>query len=223
MSRHTSTDRPAEGTPGAPPSAVTDPAAGHAVVDHRTLPRRRGDVLVDAILDAALTELEETGYAGLTMDRVAARARTSKTSLYRRWPNRAELALAALRHRSRAVAPGEVAGGLRAGLLGVLRRLAGTFDGPVGDIVRGLVSDPDLLGALHNQLPANPFHAVLAVMDAAVNRGEIPAAAVTRRVAEAGPTLLAHHFLRHSAPIPDEVITGIVDEIILPALHRQLP
>ena len=52
--------------------------------------------------------------------------------------------------------------------------------------------------------------------------GEIPAGAVTPRVADAGPALPAHYFLRHGAPIPDEVITSIVDEIVLPVLHREL-
>jgi AcrR family transcriptional regulator len=59
--------------------------------------RRRGAELERAILRAALDELAEAGYAGLTMDRVARRAGTNKNAIYRRWPNRAALGLAAYR------------------------------------------------------------------------------------------------------------------------------
>lgn len=39
--------------------------------------RRRGAALEQAILRAAMQELTETGYAGLTMERVARRARSA--------------------------------------------------------------------------------------------------------------------------------------------------
>src|SRR5689334_3049054 len=59
--------------------------------------RRRGAMLEEAILRAAADELVESGYTGLTMDRVAKRARTNKNAIYRRWPNRAALGIAAYR------------------------------------------------------------------------------------------------------------------------------
>ncbi|WP_371871433.1 TetR/AcrR family transcriptional regulator [Phytohabitans rumicis] len=60
--------------------------------------RRRGQELEDALLDAAWDELAAVGYARFTMEGVAARAGTSRPVIYRRWPNRAELAIAAIRH-----------------------------------------------------------------------------------------------------------------------------
>ena len=68
------------------------------MTDHRTRPRRRGDVLNSAIFEATLDELAEVGYAKLTMEGVAARAGASKASVYRRWPSRMELALDAVHH-----------------------------------------------------------------------------------------------------------------------------
>ena len=65
-------------------------------IDHRKLPRRRGDALYEAILNATLAELAEVGYARLTMERVAEQAKASKASLYRRWPSRMELAVEAV-------------------------------------------------------------------------------------------------------------------------------
>jgi len=60
-----------------------------------TTTRRRGSALDDALLDAAWAELQEAGYAGLTMEGVAQRAGTSRPVLARRWPNRPQLVIAA--------------------------------------------------------------------------------------------------------------------------------
>lgn len=48
-----------------------------------------------AIMAAALELLRERGYAGLTLDDVADRAGVGKSSLYRRFRDRADLATAA--------------------------------------------------------------------------------------------------------------------------------
>jgi AcrR family transcriptional regulator len=67
-------------------------------LDDQTGPtRRRGAALEATLLDSAWTELVSVGYMNLTMEGVAARARTSRQVLYRRWPNRAQLILAAMR------------------------------------------------------------------------------------------------------------------------------
>src|SRR5262245_49537219 len=59
--------------------------------------RRRGKVLETAIFEIVLRELAETGYVNFSIERVAARAGTSKPVIYRRWPTRARLVYAALR------------------------------------------------------------------------------------------------------------------------------
>src|SRR5580698_3877782 len=64
--------------------------------------RRRGEQLEAALLDAAWNELVEAGFASLTMESVATRARTGIAVLYRRWANKDELVLAALEHYRRA-------------------------------------------------------------------------------------------------------------------------
>ena len=64
-------------------------------------PRGRGGRYLDSSRDvvlreAALVLLAEVGYDRLTMDAVAARARAGKTTIYRRWPGKAELVVDAL-------------------------------------------------------------------------------------------------------------------------------
>jgi AcrR family transcriptional regulator len=52
-----------------------------------------------AVLSAALTVLDEAGYGRLTLEEVARRAGTTKPAIYRRWPSRQQLVLAALAQR----------------------------------------------------------------------------------------------------------------------------
>ena len=72
----------------------------HAAGDVQKTHRHGGrylDSSRDMILrDAALVLLAEVGYDRLTMDAVAARARAGKTTIYRRWPGKAELVVDSL-------------------------------------------------------------------------------------------------------------------------------
>jgi AcrR family transcriptional regulator len=57
-------------------------------------PRKKG--LDDAILAAALKELARVGYSRMSMDAIARLARTTKPTVYARFPSKAALAAAAL-------------------------------------------------------------------------------------------------------------------------------
>lgn len=195
-------------------------ASGNA--DHRTKPRRRGEALLAAIFDATLAELAEVGYARLAMERIAARAHTSKASLYKRWPNRVELVLAALRHHRGTPVPTPDTGNLREDVLTLLRHGATLLDGIMGEVVRGLMAE-SLTGPIPiATVRTNMFEArnqrMREVFIRAADRGEIPASAIQPQLVGVAPALVDHHFLFHGAPIPDEVLTGIVDGILLPLL-----
>ena len=53
--------------------------------------RPRDPRIDDAVLRATVALLGETGYAELSVDTIARRARTSKPAIYRRWPSKAHL------------------------------------------------------------------------------------------------------------------------------------
>ncbi|HTY33221.1 TetR/AcrR family transcriptional regulator, partial [Mycobacterium sp.] len=69
------------------------------------------------LLAVTLRLLEEHGYDGLTVDAVASEARASKATVYRRWPSKAELVLAAFIEGIRVVAVPPETGTLRGDLL----------------------------------------------------------------------------------------------------------
>jgi AcrR family transcriptional regulator len=65
-------------------------------VDGRKPGRPRSEQTRDAILDAALAELEQRGYAALTIEGIAARAGAGKQTIYRWWPSKADVVLDAM-------------------------------------------------------------------------------------------------------------------------------
>jgi AcrR family transcriptional regulator len=202
---------------------ASDPATG---TGHRGRPRRRGEELYAAIFEATLAELAEVGYSRLAMERIAARAGASKASLYKRWPGRAELVLAALRHQSHNLDPVPTpdTGNLRDDVLTVLRHAAVLLDGVFGEAVRGLMAetltDPNRTAALRPSMFDARNRLIRQILDQAAARGEIRAAAITPRLIEVAPALVDHYFLMRGTPIPDDVLTGIVDEVLLPLLTR---
>jgi AcrR family transcriptional regulator len=63
---------------------------------HLVRGRPRDEEADVAILDAALALLAEQGYGGLRMEGVAAKAGVAKATVYRRWPDKLSLAIAAI-------------------------------------------------------------------------------------------------------------------------------
>jgi AcrR family transcriptional regulator len=193
-----------------------------SVIDHRRLPRRRGRALEQAILTAALAELADGGYANLTMERVAERARASKASVYSRWPTRVELVMDVFCELIPDPATPPDTGSLRGDLLTLFRQTAGLLAGPAGEALRGLLADvlpdPVRTAEMRRRSQHAGRSAVEVIARRAVARGEISEGAVTIRRLEAGPAMLRHQFLFEGGQIPDDVITGIIDDVVLPLL-----
>jgi AcrR family transcriptional regulator len=186
--------------------------------------RRRGAELEQAILRAALDELAETGYSGLAMDRVARRAGTNKNAIYRRWPNRAALGLAA--YRQLAVSDQQLpdTGELRGDVLELLRRANRQLSSPAGDILRSLLGsagdDPQLLAQLREQTADAGSGTWLTVLGRAVARGEAVPEALHPRVATVALVLLRNEYITRGTPVvPNQVLVEIVDEVYLPLIR----
>ncbi|GAA1595243.1 TetR/AcrR family transcriptional regulator [Actinoplanes couchii] len=181
--------------------------------------------LEQAILLAAADELRESGYPGLTMDRVAARAGTNKNAIYRRWPHRAALGIAAYRHLSENVMPDPDTGTLRGDALEMLRLANETWSSPYGTILRSLLAaatdDPELLTLMREGSGTDAMdRAWLTMLRRAAARGEAPDAAVHPRVATTPMMLLRAEYAMRGAPTaPDEVLIEIVDEVFLPLVR----
>jgi AcrR family transcriptional regulator len=181
--------------------------------------------LEQAILRAAAEELTASGYAGMTMDKVAQRAGTNKNAIYRRWPQRAALGIAAYKYLADGRTPTPDTGSLRDDALDLLRQANATWSSPRGAILRDLLSaaaaEPALLELLRAQAGGGAMNAAwFALLSRAVARGEAPPEAVQPRVAALPMMLLRGEYALRGAPaVPDEILVEIVDEVFLPLVR----
>ncbi|MGW4696741.1 TetR/AcrR family transcriptional regulator [Kitasatospora cineracea] len=211
------------GTPGAAGSGAAGPGATGPGAARAT--RRRGAALEQAILEAAIEELAEVGYQNLTMDGVAARAGTSKNVIYRRWPGRAALCVAAYL-KMLPTAPEDVpdTGDLRSDALLLLRRVGDRMSSRVGSILRALLADfeddPERVQEIRQQIGRAGAGPWLTVLARAAARGEVGPAALTPRVATVAVDLLRSEYaLNGLAAVPERTLVEIVDQVYLPLVR----
>jgi len=186
--------------------------------------RRRGARLEAAILDAAWDELNEVGYASLTMERVAARAGTSRAVLYRRWPSRPDLVVAALRRHTDFESPAAFdTGTLRGDVLALLRHMSsrvGEIAGALSFLIGASFGEAGLSpAALRERAVAGEPGTMEVILDRAAARGEIDPARVTPRTASLPVDLVRHDLIMTLAPVPDATLVEIVDRIFLPLVR----
>ena len=192
--------------------------------DPRTHSRRRGASLEGAILQAVMEELAAVGYAHLTMEGVAARARTSKAVVYRRWPRRPELVIAAMRQQGPLLS-GDIpdTGALRGDVLALLRRAAQGLSELGQETIYGLLADyfrdAELFSYLQSQMQQIGAGHMMTILQRAAARGEVCLDRVTRRIAALPVDLLRHELFVTRAPVPETVLIEIVDDIFLPLVR----
>ncbi|MFD2421164.1 TetR/AcrR family transcriptional regulator [Amycolatopsis pigmentata] len=188
--------------------------------------RRRGEELERAILDAAWEELTEVGYSAFTIEAVAARAATSKPVIYRRWPNRAKLMLAAWQQHVPRPQKLPDTGNLRSDLIALFTLVATRMQGMISEVIAGVMGEafrhPEVAGALREQLrEASPLSgAIQQLVARAVERGEFPPVDVPARATRMPLDLIRNELtLCDNTVLAPETIGEIVDEIFLPLLY----
>jgi AcrR family transcriptional regulator len=185
--------------------------------------RRRGRALEEALLEAAWAELTERGYDDFTIDAAAARAGTSRAVLYRRWPGKQDLVLAALEHEVRkdvVVTPDT--GSLRGDVIELLRQANKRRVGLATQLFTQLGGFYRQTGTSLAELSAFVQGGRVVILEQAiqraVDRGEIDPSRVTDRIARLPVDLFRHEILMTLQPLADEAIEEIVDTIFLPLL-----
>jgi AcrR family transcriptional regulator len=141
--------------------------------------RPRDEEADAAILDAALALLAEQGYGGLRMESVAAKAGVAKATVYRRWPDKLSLAIAAISRIPELppVDTGSLLGdlrALRAALVALFKttRLAGVMPALAAERMRQTSA-----AAKIDVLIQTRYQPWVAAIERAIARGELPSAA----------------------------------------------
>ena len=159
--------------------ATEDVAAGETQGSGPRGPGRPRDARNDqVILEATLGILLEEGYGGLTIEGVAAGAGVARPTIYRRWPSKPALVVAALVQSSRLAVPAPDTGSLRRDLMAVQHHQVELMSLPetrriTAGLVADLAADPELAETYVNEYLAPRRAAVWQVLQRGVDRGEL--------------------------------------------------
>jgi AcrR family transcriptional regulator len=188
------------------------------------VPRERDQEREEAILRAALELLAEIGYDQLTMDAVAARARCSKATIYRRWPGKAELVTTAVRRQAAVAHAAPDTGGLRSDLLEAVAAMRTSLVNQDAARIIGLMAamrrDPALAEVVRDQVLASKREVFGAVVARAVTRGDLPATADHELLAEISSALLLSRLLVTGEPLDPAFEQHLVDAVLMPVLQH---
>jgi AcrR family transcriptional regulator len=175
------------------------------------------------LLEVTLRLLQQHGYDGLTVDAVAATAKASKATVYRRWPSKAELVLAAFIEGIRQVAVPPDTGTLRGDLLRVgqlvceqARQHASTIRAVLVEVSR----NPALNDVLQHQFVDQRKALIQHILQQAVERGEIDEAAISTELWDLLPGYLIFRSIMASRPPTQRTVQALVDDVIVPSLTR---
>jgi len=191
--------------------------------------RKRGAALEDAIRQAAYEELTAVGYTAFSVEGVAARARTGKASIYRRWPTKQDLVMDSLL----AVLPTPSDCGIALqlddsvttveALHTVARAIANVITSPAGDAMRAIkceaVSDPELAKLIDERFQAPRRAAMLELLNRGVQRGEVRPGAATALVADVLPAVLMHRVIMLRESLAPRDVIAVVEEIFIPLVE----
>ena len=201
-----------------PPSTTEEPA--------RTRPRVEGERERE-ILEATLEALVEHGYDKLSFDAVAAAARASKATLYRRWPTKVDLVVDAIQLMSGVEADRHPdTGSLRGDLIAQACAQGGLSDDrPIKVFASLMISmqrEPELHDAIISRLIGPKMAAATRPFRAAQQRGELGDDADLDTLARLLPAISIHEsMLTGSHPSQDRLVT-LVDSVVLPACAATL-
>jgi len=175
------------------------------------------------LLAVTLRLLQQHGYERLTVDAVATSARASKATVYRRWPSKAELVLAAFIEGVRQVAVAPDTGTLRGDLLHLgkvvceqARQQASTIRAVLVEVSR----NPALNDAMQHQFLDQREALMRHILRQAVDRGEIHEAAIDDDLWDLLPGYLIFRSIIPNRPPTQRTVRALVDNVIMPGLTR---
>lgn len=130
-----------------------------------------------AILDAALRMLDDVGYQAMSMEAVAAEAGVGKTTVYRRYANKAELASAAIKTQLNVETPPDT-GHIRTDLIALIDEAVQFFEEKPGframcSLLTEQAREPGLIDTFHERVTSHRRQIVLRVFEQAIERGQV--------------------------------------------------
>lgn len=182
--------------------------------------RPRDPAIDDAILRATQDLLIERGVAGTTMDAVARAAGSGKAAVYRRWPSKTDLTIAAVKALYDPP-PIPETGSLRGDLLACAVHYARDDRRALlvlRSILSELANDAELAKAAYEAIGSPPARVLDAVLERWTARGEIPMSAPVDLAGSILPSLAFTSTMLGRQTLDAESAERIVDQVLLPVL-----
>lgn len=186
-------------------------------------PGRPLDASIDEqLLRATQDLLIEEGFERLTMDAVAKRCGASKATIYRRWPSKTALVVAAAAALFQRPEPPD-SGDLREDLL-ICGRAYVQTGGRTAEVLASVISasrhDADLREASRQAL-GSPYGELFdQVLTRARDRGLIDADLDLETLAQVFPAIAYQKVAARGLLVGEEDVVRVVDGVLLPALRR---
>jgi AcrR family transcriptional regulator len=180
-------------------------------------PGGRAAEVVAAVHTATVALLEEQGYERMEIPAIAERAGVNKTSIYRRWPGKAELVLDVALVRIRAEVPLPDTGTLQGDLTALMRAIAAANATPfAGGLLRALISREGEAGVaeLRERFWNERYSISGEVLRRAIARGDLPAATDHRLMLEMAVAPLFLRALVIGTAITEAEIEAIAGRVI---------
>lgn len=177
-----------------------------------------------AILDATLELLSEVGYDRMSVDQIAKRARASKATIYRAWPNKPELVMDAITHRFGGELPTPDTGSLRGDLYELMTIACAVANSDDGAVISGLMTaatqHTELSQTMHRCLYETKHPMYETILRRASERGEIPDTTCSGLLHEVMHSLVLARRLGQDGPMDEAFVTRVVDRVLLPVLRQ---
>ncbi len=194
---------------------------------HRRPGRPREEATEQAITTAARDVLAAKGVARMSMEQVAARAGVAKSTLYRRWPSKVELAVHAVAAQFDEIEIGDhgsLAADMRAGIeeAAALLRDPST-GGAYAALLAESARDPDGVGATVRESLSRRLHSLVATsVQRAIDRGEVtPEMVDVDLLADVVVGSVMHRALATGVP-DEEFVEGLIGMLADVAYARRI-
>jgi AcrR family transcriptional regulator len=207
---------------------VTDTEIGlHGLELPAARPAKRSEDRREAICAAVFQLLGEVGYDRMTMDAIATRARASKATLYRTWPDKPGLVAEALTWRFGATPEAPDTGSLRGDLMALVSLACQISNSPDGEVMTGVMTaaarNPTLARTLHECTFESKQVLHETIVRRAAERGELREAAGAGLLHEVMYAMIIARKLTSDEPMDEAYAAHVVDDVLIPVLTNCSP
>jgi AcrR family transcriptional regulator len=186
--------------------------------DRRSVKRLRPEEIEAVIINTAFEDLREHGFRAVTIESISAKTGIAKTSIYRRWPNKAAMVMDAFLFR---IGPGiefprrpRYVESIRLQMLA----LAKAFRGPSGSMIKALLGEAQFDGELAEDFRTRWItprrEAAKEVIQAAIRNKELRADIDLNQALDALYGGLYYRLMIGSGPLSDACVRGIFSAVM---------